>query len=205
MDRSMAGQAGKEEPFVPVPKDEQKWAMTLLNSYVFAPDAFKIPGEIYNYLQSQRRGFSGTKDPKIHDMVLSIQSGILNQVLHINVLKRIADTELYGNNYTLNEMMEDLTTTCFSADAGSNVNSMRRNLQAEYTKRLIQIVLNKGKAKYDHISVSAAFENLNKIKKYVSKVSGVDNATKSHRKYLSYRIDKVLETCLLYTSPSQRD
>ena len=34
----------------------------------------------------------------------------------------------------------------------------------------------------------------NKIKKYVSKVSGVDNATKSHRKYLSYRIDKALET-----------
>ena len=194
MDRSMVGQSGKEEPFVPVPKDEQKWAMTLLNSYVFAPDAFKVPGEIYNYLQSQRRGFSGTKDPKIHDMVLSIQSGILNQVLHINVLKRIADTELYGNNYSLNEMMEDLTTTCFSADAGSNVNSMRRNLQAEYTKRLIQIVLNKGKIKYDHISVSAAFENLNKIKKYVSRVSGMDDATKSHRKYISYRIDKALET-----------
>ena len=46
MDRSMVGQAGKEDPFVPVPKDEQKWAMMLLNSYVFAPDAFKIPGEL---------------------------------------------------------------------------------------------------------------------------------------------------------------
>ena len=91
-------------------------------------------------------------------------------------------------------MMEDLTTTCFSADAGSNVNSMRRNLQAEYTKRVIQIVLNKGKVKYDHISVSAAFENLHKIKKHVSKVSGVDDATKSHRKYLSYSINKALDT-----------
>jgi hypothetical protein len=35
---------------------------------------------------------------------------------------------------------------------------------------------------------------LNKIKKYVSRVSGVDDATKSHRKYLSYRIDKALDT-----------
>ena len=43
MDRSMAGQAGKEKPFVPVPRDEQKWAMTLLNNYMFAPDAFKVP------------------------------------------------------------------------------------------------------------------------------------------------------------------
>ena len=194
MDRSMVGQEGREKPFISVPKDRQKWAMTLLGNYVFSPDAYEIPDDIFTHLQWERRGWSGTRDPKILDMFLNAQNDILNHLLHINVLKRISDTELYGNNYSLNEMMEDLTTTCFSADAGSNVNSMRRNLQAEYTKRVIQIVLNKGKVKYDHISVSAAFENLHKIKKYVSKVSGVDDATKSHRKYLSYSIDKALDT-----------
>ncbi|MCH2650400.1 MAG: zinc-dependent metalloprotease, partial [Candidatus Marinimicrobia bacterium] len=194
MDRSMVGQEGREKPFISVPKDRQKWAMTLLGNYVFSPDAYEIPEDIFTHLQWERRGWSGTRDPKILDMFLNTQNDILNHLLHINVLKRISDTELYGNNYSLNEMMEDLTTTCFSADAGSNVNSMRRNLQAEYTKRVIQIVLNKGKVKYDHISVSAAFENLHKIKKHVSKVSGVDDATKSHRKYLSYSIDKALDT-----------
>jgi len=168
--------------------------MTLLNNYIFAPDAFKVPNDVYSYLQWQRRGWSGTKDPKILDMVLRMQSGVLNQLLHANVLKRVSDTELYGNGYGLSEMMNDLTTTCFSADAGSNVNSMRMNLQTEYTKRLIKIVQNKGKMIYDHISVGSAFENLNKVKKYASRFNGVDEPTKAHRKHLIYIIDKALDT-----------
>ena len=193
MDRSMAGQVGKEKPFVPVPKDEQKWAMTLLNNYLFAPEAFKVPEDMYGYLQWERRGWSGTKDPKVLDMVLRMQRGVLKQLLHVNVLKRISDTALYGNEYSLSQMMGELTTACFSADAGSNVNSMRINLQTEYTKQLVMIVHNK-KAIYDHISVGSAFENLNKIKKYASRSNGVDEPTKAHRKHLVYLIDKALDT-----------
>jgi len=194
MDRSMAGQKGKEDPFVPVPRDEQKWAMTLLNKYALSPDAFGVTEKTYSHLQWERRGWSGTKDPKVHDMVLGIQKGLFNQLLHVNVLKRISDTELYGNRYGLSEMLNDLTTACFSADAGSNVNTMRMNLQTEYARRLISIVHNKGKGKYDHVSVAMAFENLNKIKKYAGRFKGVNDATKAHRKHLIYIIDKALET-----------
>ena len=126
-------------------------------------------------------------------MVLSMQRGILDQLLHQNVLKRISDTELYGNTYTLSEMMNDLTTACFSADAGSNVSTMRINLQTEYTRRLISIVHNKG-SKYDHASVAISFENLNKIKRYASKLKSVSEPTKAHRKHLVYIIDKALDT-----------
>ena len=192
MDRSLVGQEDREEPFMPVPEDKQKWAMALLGKYMFAPNAYEIPEGIYNHLQWERRGFSGTQDPKILDKVLGAQKGILDHLLHMNVLKRISDTELYGNEYSLNEMMGDLTSSCFSADAAKNVNGMRRNLQVEYTERLIRIVQNKGKVKYDHLTVAAAFENLNKIKRYTLKSSGVDEGTKAHRKYLTYRIDKVL-------------
>ena len=194
MDRSMVGQKGKKDPFLPVPKDEQKWAMTLLSKYVFSPEAFTFSEEFYSHLQWQRRGWSGTQDPKIHDMSLRMQKTILDQLLHLNVLKRISDTELYGNKYGLSEMMNDLTIACFSADAGSNVSTMRINLQTEYTKRLISLVHNKGKIKYDHASVALAFENLNKIKRYASKVKSVNEATKAHRKHLVYIIDKALET-----------
>ena len=127
-------------------------------------------------------------------MSLRMQKTILDQLLHLNVLKRISDTELYGNKYGLSEMMNDLTIACFSADAGSNVSTMRINLQTEYTKRLISLVHNKGKIKYDHASVALAFENLNKIKRYASKVKSVNEATKAHRKHLVYIIDKALET-----------
>ena len=193
MDRAMIGEAGKEKPFLAVPKDQQKWAMTLLNKYLFSPDAFKTPDGVFNYLQWERRGFSGTKDPNILDMYLNMQKNIFNHVLNMKVMKRISNVELYGNKYGLTEVFHDLTTSCFSADAGTNVNSMRRNLQVEYANRLIQIVHNKGKNKYDHLSVATAYENLNKIKKYASRFNGVDEPTKAHRKYLIYIIEKALK------------
>ena len=193
MDRSMSGQVGKNIPFRPVPKNDQKWAMTLLSKYVFAPDAFNIPKELFSYLQYERRGFSGTRDPNLNDLFLGIQKGILDQLLHKNVLKRITNSEFYGNTYNINEMMEDLTTSCFSYDSGSNVNLVRRNLQVELTNRLIKILHNK-KNVYDHISVSAAHSNLIQIKKYTIKSSGMNEATKAHRKYLTYQIDRALKS-----------
>ena len=152
-----------------------------------------MPEGIFDHLQWERRGFSGTNDPKIHDQFLGVQKGILNHLLHINVVKRISDSEMYGNSYGSSAMMSDLTDACFSADFGTNVNTVRRNLQIEYTERLIRIVQNKGKVKYDHITVSFAFDNLGKVQKYLAKIQGVDDATKAHRKYLTYRIKKSLD------------
>jgi hypothetical protein len=193
LDRSLVGQQDRKKPFTPVPETQQKWAMTLLKKYIFSPTAFKMPEGIFDHLQWERRGFSGTNDPKIHDQFLGVQKGILNHLLHINVVKRISDSEMYGNSYGLSAMMSDLTDACFSADFGTNVNTVRRNLQIEYTERLIRIVQNKGKIKYDHITVSFAFDNLGKVQKYLAKIQGVDDATKAHRKYLTYRIKKSLD------------
>jgi len=194
MDRSMVGQDGREVPFRPVPENQQRWAMTLLNKYIFSPDAFSISEDLYTYLQWERRGFSGTKDPKLHDRILSIQKSLLDHLLHINVLNRITDSKLYGNNYNLSRMMSELTGACFSVDASENVNTIRQNLQVEYTERLILIVQNKGKTKYSHMSVANAHANLLKIRKFISKKYSVDLATQAHREYLNYRIKKVLDT-----------
>ena len=193
MDRSMSGQTGKNVPFRPVPKSEQKWAMTLLGKYVFAPEAFNVSEDVVSHLQFERRGFSGTSDPNLSDLYLNVQKGILDQVLHKKVLKRISNTEFYGNKYNVNEMMADLTAACFSYDSGSNVNITRRNLQVELTNRLIKILHNK-KNVYDHIAVSAAHNNLVRIKKYTIKTGGMNDATKAHRKFLAYRIEKAFQT-----------
>ena len=90
--------------------------------------------------------------------------------------------------------MSELTSACFSMDAGENVNTIRQNLQVEYTERLILIVQNKGKTKYSHMSVANAHANLLKIRKFISKKHSVDFATQAHREYLNYRIKKVLDT-----------
>ena len=127
-------------------------------------------------------------------MFLNLQKDLFNHLLHVNVLNRVSNTQLYGNTYSVSEMLGDLTNACFSADAGSNVSLMRINLQTEYTKRLVSIVHNKGKVKFDNVSVAMAFNNLNKIKKYAAKTNGANEQTKAHRKYLVHIIEKALDT-----------
>ena len=76
IDRAMNGQTGATQPYTPVSYVDQKKAMNALNTYIFSPNAFKAPKDLYNYLASQRRGydfFGKTEDPKIHKQILSYQ------------------------------------------------------------------------------------------------------------------------------------
>ena len=141
-------------------------------------------------MQSQRRGFShygNNEDPKIHDTWLNAQKGMLNHLMHPNVLKRMTDTAMYGNTYSLNEMMSDLTSAIFEADKKGNVETVRQNLQVEYVKRLIAASGLKGKSSYDTFTVSAAIYQLQQIEdKYTSNRGNL--STKSHRNYIGWLI-----------------
>ena len=73
-----------------------------------SPNSFTAPKGLYNYLQKQRRGFgffAQSEDPKIHALVLSIQKGLLDHLLHKNVLTRLNNSLLYGNEYSVLEMI----------------------------------------------------------------------------------------------------
>ena len=52
-----------------------------LSKYAFSPDAFKSSSGIFNKLQKERRGWSGTKDPDLHDMFLNMQKNLLDHLL----------------------------------------------------------------------------------------------------------------------------
>ncbi|MBQ08592.1 MAG: hypothetical protein CMD96_02250, partial [Gammaproteobacteria bacterium] len=120
---------------------------------------------------------------------------VLNHILHPRVLQRTIDTQLYGNQYTIEELFDGLTGAIFSADLKGNVGTIRRNLQTEYVNRLINI---SGKeknrpSKYDYISQAASFSNLKTIAKMMSKKSGKDKGTKQHRAFLHHKIILSLE------------
>lgn len=142
VDRAMIGQAGGTKPYTPVAYADQKKAINALNKYVFAPDAYKVPNDLLNYLALQRRGFNFfafPEDPKMHDRVLAAQRGVLFHLLHPNTLQRVVDSQLYGNTYSLSEYLTDLNNGIFAADLAGNVNTFRQNLQVEYVKMLISI------------------------------------------------------------------
>lgn len=197
VDRAMVGQTNATKPYTPVSLADQKRAMNALESYIFAPSAFNVPNELYNYLALQRRGynfFSGTEDPKIHNQVLNYQSNILNHILHPNTLQRIVDSELYGNEYNLSQFMNDLTNAIFKADAYTNINSFRQNLQIEYTDRLLSVVSDTKNNPYNNIIKSAALYNINAIKKMVSSNSNsLNTATKAHKEYITTIINNNLK------------
>jgi hypothetical protein len=188
----MVGQAGGTQPYTPVAYADQKRAMNALSKYVFSPSAWDLNADLYNSIAMQRRGynfFGGPEDPKIHEMVLSAQRNVLRHVLHENTTQRLVDSELYGNKYSLSEMMTDLNNSIFSADINSNVSSMRQNLQIEYATMLAGIV--KGKD-HSHPVKSMALYNLKQIDKMAASGTG-NTATKAHKEHLRAIVKQTLE------------
>ncbi|WMS86022.1 zinc-dependent metalloprotease [Pleionea litopenaei] len=191
-DRAYVGQEGATQPFRPVDAELQKEAVKTLNDYLFAPDVMAAAEPVYAYLQPQRRGFNGfgqNEDPKIHDMVLNNQRRVMAHLLHKDVLKRITDTALYGNEYSLNEYLSDLTSGIFEADLNGEVNTYRQNLQNDYVKKLIMISGASKPSPYDYLSQAAAQYQLKAIDKMIKYNKG-EGATRVHREYLHSQIDK---------------
>lgn len=194
VDRAMAGQIGGTKPYTPVSLKDQKRAMAALSMYVFAPNAFDAPNDLYSYLALQRRGgnFSKTpEDPKIHNQVLSYQKNVLNHILHYNTLQRISDSELYGNEYKLASVMTDLNNAIFKTDISGNVNSFRQNLQLEYTNMLIGILTGKQSSSYSNNAKSMALYNLKNIRTMAAPTG--DIASVAHKQNLRTLIDNALE------------
>ncbi|CAH8286210.1 uncharacterized protein DUF5117 [Mariniflexile fucanivorans] len=193
VDRAMAGQVGEMQPYTPVSLKDQKRAMDALSKYVFAPNAFDAPNDLFNYLAMQRRGFDfrTPEDPKIHNQVLTYQKNVLNHLLHYNTLQRISDSELYGNDYKLSSVMTDLNNAIFKADINGNVNSFRQNLQLEYTNMLIGILTGKQSSNYTNNAKSMVLYNLKNIRTMASATG--DIASVAHKQHLRTLIDNALE------------
>jgi len=195
VDRSMVGQAGGGDPFRPVEESKQKQAMHVLATQVFAPDAFRVSDELLRRAAKQRRGFdhfTSTEDPKIHDAVAAVHKGVLDQLMHPVVLKRISDSELYGNGYSLAEVMGDLTRMVFEADLRGDVNGFRQNLQMDYVTRLAGMVKGAGKAGYQTAAQSLALYQLQDTREKLAKKRDGDTATRAHTRHLLLTIDRAL-------------
>jgi hypothetical protein len=193
VDRSYVGQGSASKPFTPVPVAYQKKAGQVLAKYIFAPDAFDNDTQLFPYLQLQRRGFNffgGTEDPKPQNTVLAIQGGILTHVFSGNNLQRINTTSLYGNTYSVADVMGDFTRYIFDADKGGAVNLYRQNIQTAFVKGMISI--SGSTTGYDEASRAAAYSTLKKIKVLLGTAVSPNEQTRAHRANLIFLIDKAL-------------
>lgn len=194
VDRSFTGQTTSEKPFTPVSKAKQKRAMNVLNKYIFAPNAFATDTPLFPYLQKQRRGFdffSNSEDPKLSSTYLSLQTdGALTYILYPTTLQRISNSSLYGNSYSVIEVMGDLTNHIFKADLAEKVTINRQYLQTYYVEKLIEIVnVNNSNNNYDDISISSGRQTLKTIKLLLATATSVDQVTRAHRANLIFLIN----------------
>ncbi|MEI8643833.1 zinc-dependent metalloprotease [Pseudoalteromonas sp. Hal040] len=193
VERNVVGDDKNGTPFTPVPLERQQHAMQVLADKVFSPNVLANMQPLYNYLLQQRRGFNHygkNEDPKPHGMILGMQKLVLAQLLHPAVMLRISDSAMYGNEYSLNQFMNDLTASIF-VDS-KKANTLSHNLQIEYVNQLIAIA-GLGKAsKHDNLAKAAALYQLNQIAD-MSVPWGADTAAKAHKQYIDRLISKALE------------
>ncbi|MFN9518942.1 MAG: zinc-dependent metalloprotease, partial [Bacteroidota bacterium] len=190
VDRNMEG----KQAYTPVPLADQKRAMQALSQHLYSPSSMKAAEGLYKNLQSQRRGFnffSGGEDPRIHDRVLTIQLMVMDHLLASSTLKRMTDSRLYGNQYSVMDMMTDLTAACFREDLAGAVNTFRQNLQVQYVKELCEIVKPKTPfSSYDNVARSAAIGQLKSVRTMMA-TPAASPEVKAHRDHLLLLIDEV--------------
>lgn len=201
--RAAVGQAGAQDPFVPVPVAEQRRALGVVNTIAFAPGAFAASEGLLNRLQIERRGFDAfgnNVDPKPHARALSIQRALLDHMMHPNVLARLTDARRYGGQYPVATYMAELTAAIFDADRAGPVNTYRQNLQIEYVNRLIAAASGAGGGAvptptgpfplptYDYVARSAALASIAKAKA-VAALPAADAETRAHRAHIRSLIE----------------
>ncbi|WND02448.1 zinc-dependent metalloprotease [Temperatibacter marinus] len=193
VDRSEPGQEGAVAPYRPVPLAKQKEAMKVLREQIFAPDAFEASAELISHLAIKRRGFNHfaiTEDPKLLMRTYNIHRDVMSQLLHPRTITRLSDTQMYGNEYSAAEMMDDLSAAVFEDDIRNTVNGVRQNLQLGYVNSLIGMLSNPA---YDFIGRSSALYQLKSIRKDMDRARTRDISTRAHRDHIKLIIDKALE------------
>lgn len=196
IDRSNPEQNSGNKPYTPVPLAIQKKAMDVLNKYVFAPNAFDADAQVYPYLAFQRRGFNqpgNGEDFKITNNVLGLQAGgALAHILNPITLQRMTNTRLYGNQYSVADVMGDLVKGIFDADINGNVNVHRQYLQTTFVKGAASLL--NPQAPIDDVSKAAALYTIKKLRTKLAAAVSTNEETKAHRTNLLFLIDKALKT-----------
>ncbi len=196
IDRSTPDQHSATKPYTPVPLATQKKAMEILSKYVLAPGAFDADAQVLPYLQPQRRGFNQNgngDDYRITGVVLSQQGAAIAHILHPATLQRITNSRLYGNQYSVADVMSDLLKACFDTDIKSNVNVYRQYLQTAFVKQAA-IILDPKTMGYDDVARAAALNTLKKLKTQLAGAVSMNEETKAHRGNLLFLINNALES-----------
>lgn len=205
--RDHVGDPNGRTPFDPVPLAQQRAALNLLTTQLFAPDAFsfspallrKLAGDRYpdwvNFERMLRR-----PDVPLHTMLLGMQTEVLDRVLHPVVLSRVLDSQMYFDDpsqaFKLDALFagvqEAIWRDTLKAD-GLSVNTYRRALQRAHLKKLADLAVKDGGAPEDARSLARrSLTTLREQLRTAGKGRNVEENTRAHLEDSGARIEQVL-------------
>ncbi|GAB1543032.1 hypothetical protein NUACC21_57060 [Scytonema sp. NUACC21] len=206
--RVHAGNPQGQLPFQPVPVQQQRQALEILQKYVFAEDALIFPPELLNKLAPSRWRHwgsaprTGRLDYPIHDLVLFMQGSVLLDLLSGDRLSRLKDIELKSSpeqSLTLPELFNTLQDGIWSEVLKPNgkplkISSLRRGLQRQYLDILMSMVLRKENVPED--ARTLAWYKLRQLHEKLDGANSNDDYTKAHLLETRDRINKALNAQL---------
>jgi hypothetical protein len=217
--RDHVGDPGNRLPFNPVPAAKQKEALELLREHLFSPRAFQFSPQLLNKLASTRfTDFSDFAenarrrfDVPIHDMVLSLQTSVLDRLYHPIVLSRILDSEAeaktpddaFSVGLLFAELQDSIWAETKSPGASLNIDSYRRSLQRAHLRKLIAMVLRDETVPED--AQTLARQNLTSLRSQLQAAVGKPGVkmtleTRAHLSESISRIDDALKANMQRTA-----
>jgi hypothetical protein len=204
------GDAKGRLPFEPVPIEQQRLALALVQKNVFSEEPFQFSPDFLNKLAPSRwfhwgASPSSALDYPIHDHILFLQSVVLYDLLSPERLARLRDAELKTQPeqaLTIPELFDSLQTSIWGdvikPQDQLKLSGLRRALQRQYMNTLVAMILRQIDAPEDARTVARyELKQLHRsIGKAMNKVNDKDIYTKAHLEEARDRIAKALDAQL---------
>src|SRR5262249_7823745 len=128
-------------------------ALDLLREHLFSPHAFHFTPQLLNKLANQRftdfNNFGARADVPIHDVVLNLQTQVLDRLYLPVVMGRIVDAESTadpaGKRFTLGQLFEGIQDSVWAElktpGLSLNIDGYRRALQRAHLRKLAGMML----------------------------------------------------------------
>lgn len=218
--RVKKGDANTGDPLVPVEAEKQRAALAFIMENAFRDEAYGLTPELVNKMTVEKwmddpRSMMASSAFAINDQIAGTQSMALTMILNPATLGRIYDNEkriaAEQDAVTLPEVMGMLSTEIYgeispsklgSSDARKPmISAYRRNLQADYTDRLIAVAT--GKAGLPRVARQLSAQELRELKSKLdatlskATASNIDPYSRAHVADLKDRVDAALDAVVV--------
>jgi hypothetical protein len=198
------GDPGEQPTISPAAMADQKRALDLLNTFIFAENAFEFPRHYYGRFTSNPDAsfmesfMSGPQDFPMLDRFAAIQRSAIRSLFRADVLRRVANNEYKTagtpHRLTLPDLFSSVASNVWSElGTGKEIGTLRRQLQRAHLDQMIGMILEPGGIPDD--ARMLAWSELRNLEQRIARSEGraKDAYTPIHLSESRMRIRRALE------------